>query len=232
LPRRPCEEALEETIGYRFSDTALLRESLTHKSFSNEQAGRGVPHNERLEFLGDAVLDLVVSHALFRSFPDLAEGELTRIRAEVVSEKGLAAIGRQLGLGASLRLGRGEDRSGGREKDSLVADALEAILGAVFCDGGFENARRIIEALCIAPIECSAQRKAGIDYKTRLQELLQARQGRPPTYALTLTEGPDHERVYTVEVCSEGETIGCGRGRTKKAAEQEAAQEALARLNG
>jgi ribonuclease-3 len=230
LPRRTCEEALEEKIGYRFKDTALLRESLTHKSFSNEQAGRDVPHNERLEFLGDAVLDLVVSHALFRAFPDLAEGELTRIRAEVVSEKGLAAIGRQLGLGASLRLGRGEDRSGGREKDSLVADALEAILGAVFCDGGFESARRIIEALCIAEIECSARRKAGIDYKTRLQELLQARQGRPPTYALTLTEGPDHQRVYTVEVCSEGETIGCGRGRTKKAAEQEAAQEALARL--
>jgi ribonuclease-3 len=230
LPRRTCEEALEEKIGYRFKDTALLRESLTHKSFSNEQAGRDVPHNERLEFLGDAVLDLVVSHALFRAFPDLAEGELTRIRAEVVSEKGLAAIGRQLGLGASLRLGRGEDRSGGREKDSLVADALEAILGAVFCDGGFESARRIIEALCIAEIERSARRKAGIDYKTRLQELLQARQGRPPTYALTLTEGPDHQRVYTVEVCSEGETIGCGRGRTKKAAEQEAAQEALARL--
>jgi ribonuclease-3 len=230
LPRRTCEEALEEKIGYRFKDTALLRESLTHKSFSNEQAGRDVPHNERLEFLGDAVLDLVVSHALFRAFPDLAEGELTRIRAEVVSEKGLAAIGRQLGLGASLRLGRGEDRSGGREKDSLVADALEAILGAVFCDGGFESARQIIEALCIAEIERSARRKAGIDYKTRLQELLQARQGRPPTYALTLTEGPDHQRVYTVEVCSEGETIGCGRGRTKKAAEQEAAQEALARL--
>jgi ribonuclease-3 len=103
-------------------------------------------------------------------------------------------------------------------------------LGAVFCDGGFENARRIIEALCIAAIERSARRKAGIDYKTRLQELLQASQGRPPTYALTLTEGPDHQRVYTVEVCSEGETIGCGRGRTKKAAEQEAAQEALARL--
>jgi ribonuclease-3 len=230
LPRRTCEETLEEKIGYRFSDTALLRESLTHKSFSNEQADRDVPHNERLEFLGDAVVDLVVSHALFRAFPGLAEGELTRIRAEVVSEKGLAAIGRQLGLGASLRLGRGEERSGGREKDSLVADALEAILGAVFCDGGFENARRIIEALCIAAIERSARRKAGIDYKTRLQELLQASQGRPPTYALTLTEGPDHQRVYTVEVCSEGETIGCGRGRTKKAAEQEAAQEALARL--
>ena len=232
LPRRPCEEALEETIGYRFSDTALLRESLTHKSFSNEQPGRDVPHNERLEFLGDAVLDLVVSHALFRAFPAIAEGELTRIRAEVVSEKGLAEIGRHLGLGASLRLGRGEERSGGREKDSLIADALEALLGALFCDGGFEDARRIIEDLCATAIERSARCKAGIDYKTRLQELLQAREGRTPTYALTLIEGPDHQRVYTVEVCSEGETIGCGRGRTKKAAEQEAAHEALTRFKG
>jgi len=230
LPRRTCEESLEEKIGYRFSDTALLREALTHKSFSNEQHGRDVHHNERLEFLGDAVLDLVVSHALFRDFPALAEGELTRIRAEVVSEKGLAFIGRHLGLGDSLRLGRGEERSGGREKDSLIADALEALLGAVFCDGGFESARRMIEALCTAPIERSARRKAGIDYKTRLQELLQARQGRPPSYALTLAEGPDHQRVYTIEVCTEGETIGSGRGRTKKAAEQEAAREALSRL--
>lgn len=232
LPRRICEEALEEKIGYCFSDTALLRESLTHKSFSNEQPGRDVPHNERLEFLGDAVLDLAVSQALFRAFPTLAEGELTRIRAEVVSESGLAAIGRHLGLGASLRVGRGEERSGGREKDSLIADALEALLGAVFCDGGFENARCVVENLCTTAIEQSARRKAGVDYKTRLQELLQARKGRPPMYALTLTEGPDHQRVYTVEVCSEGETIGCGRGRTKKAAEQEAAREALARLEG
>jgi ribonuclease-3 len=131
-----------------------------------------------------------------------------------------------------LRLGRGEERSGGREKDSLIADALEAVFGAVFCDGGFESARGVIEILCASAIEQSARRKAGIDYKTRLQELLQARQGCPPIYALTLTEGPDHQRVYTVEVCSEGETIGCGRGRTKKAAEQEAAREALARLEG
>ena len=232
MPRRICEEALEEKIGYRFSDAALLRESLTHKSFSNEQPGRDVPHNERLEFLGDAVLDLVVSQTLFRAFPALAEGELTRIRAEVVSEKGLSDIGRPLGLGDALNLGRGEERSGGRDKDSLIADALEAVLGAVFFDGGFESARRVIENLCTSAIERSARRTAGIDYKTRLQELLQARQGRPPTYALTLTEGPDHQRVYTIEVRGEGETIGCGRGRTKKAAEQEAAREALAKLEG
>lgn len=224
------EESLEEKIGYRFRDSALLREALTHKSFSNEQPGGNVSHNERLEFLGDAVLDLVVSQALFRAFPALAEGDLTRIRAEVVSEAALAVVGRHLGLGNSLRLGRGEERSGGRDKDSLIADALEAVFGAIFCDGGFESARGVIEPLCAVAIERSARRKAGIDYKTRLQELLQARRGKPPTYALTLTEGPDHQRIYTVEVCSEGQAIGCGRGRTKKAAEQAAAQEALERL--
>lgn len=230
LLRSPCEESLEERIGYRFADAALLRESLTHKSFSNEQPGGSVPHNERLEFLGDAVLDLVVGHAVFEAFPSLAEGELTRVRAEVVSEKGLAAIGRQLELGPCLCLGRGEERSGGRDKDSLVADALEALMGAIFCDGGFEEARAVIGALCAGPIERSVRRKAGVDHKTRLQELLQARHGAPPVYVLTESEGPDHRRTYTVEVRFAGETIGCGQGRTKKAAEQKAAGEALKKL--
>jgi ribonuclease-3 len=230
LQRRTCEESLEGKIGYRFNDTVLLRGSLTHKSFSNEQPGRDVSHNERLEFLGDAVLDLVVSHLIFRAFTALAEGELTRIRAEVVSEKSLAAIGRQLDLGNCLELGRGEERSGGRNKASLVADALEALLGAVFCDGGFESARLVIETLFAGPIERAVREKDGVDHKTRLQELLQARQGQPPAYVLTLAEGPDHQRSYTVEVRFDGKTVGCGRGRTKKAAEQEAAREALARL--
>lgn len=230
LQRRACEETLEERIGYRFADVALLRESLTHKSFSNEQPGRAAAHNERLEFLGDAVLDLVVGHALFVAFSGLAEGELTRIRAEVVREQELAAVGRRLQLGGCLRLGRGEERSGGRDKDSLIADGLEALLGAVFCDGGFDTARSVIAPLFAASIERSLRRKAGVDHKTRLQELLQARHGTPPEYVLIRAEGPDHQRIYTVEVRFDGETIGCGRGRTKKAAEQHAAGEALARL--
>lgn len=230
LLRRPCEESLEEQIGYRFNDTALLRESMTHKSFSNEQPGRNVPHNERLEFLGDAVLDLVVSDVIFRTFETFAEGELTRIRSEVVSEKGLSAIGRQLDVGGCLQLGRGEERSGGRNKSSLVADGLEALLGAVFCDGGFESARLVIEALFAGPIDRSARQKTGVDHKTRLQEVLQARQGQTPVYVLVLAEGPDHQRTYTVEVRFDGAPIGCGRGRTKKAAEQEAARQALERL--
>lgn len=230
METRDCEEALQTRIGYRFSNPALLRESLTHKSFSNERPGESVPHNERLEFLGDAVLDLAVSRRIFRDFPALPEGELTRIRAEVVSEKALAAVARDLDLGNCLRLGRGEERSGGREKESLVADALEAALGAVFCDGGFEPACSVIETLFGPAAVLSASRKTGIDHKTRLQELLQARHGHPPVYVLIRTEGPDHQRLYTVEVRLDDRPIGVGQGRNKKAAEQAAACEALARM--
>lgn len=227
---RPCEEMLEERLGYRFRDHEMRRTALTHKSFSNEQSGLPVSHNERLEFLGDAVLDLAVSCRIFRDFPALPEGELTRIRAEVVSEKGLAAIARQLDLGACLLLGRGEARSGGREKDSLLANALEALLGAIFCDGGFEDVQPVVDRLFGAAIGCSVRHKSGIDHKTRLQEMLQAQYGRGPSYLLVLAEGPDHQRRYTVEVRFDGEAVGTGQGRTKKAAEQEAAREALQRL--
>lgn len=227
---RDCEEALQTRIGYRFGNPDLLRESLTHKSFSNERPGEAVPHSERLEFLGDAVLDLAVSCRIFRDFPALPEGELTRIRAEVVSEKGLAAVARELDLGSCLLLGRGEERSGGREKESLIADALEALLGAVFCDGGFDRAASVIETLFGPSVVLSAGRKTGIDHKTRLQEVVQARHGHPPVYVLTRTEGPDHQRLYTVEVRLDDRTIGVGQGRNKKGAEQAAACEALARL--
>ena len=228
---QPCDpQSLEEKIGYFFSQAGLLRESLTHKSFSNEQPGDDVSHNERLEFLGDAVLDLVISRMVFCSFPQLPEGELTRIRAEVVSEKALAALARTLGLGYCLRLGRGEERSGGRDKDSLIADAFEAVLGAVFLDAGFEAAQGVIERLFLEGVKRSAGRKVGVDHKTRLQEVFQGRHGRPPEYVLLEAEGPDHQRVYSVEVRFDGEPIGRGRGRTKKKAEQEAAAQALAGL--
>ena len=223
---RPCEQLLVERIDYRFSDPVLLREALTHKSFSNEQA-QPLADNERLEFLGDAVLGLAVGHFLFRHFFRISEGELSRIRAEVVNEPSLAAAARTLGIGECLLLGKGEERSGGRDKDSLIADGFEALLGAIFCDGGFEEARRIIEALLGESLHQAARRKTGLDYKTRLQEHLQARSGRPPEYVLALVEGPDHERMHSVEVRFEGNTIGRGRGRTKKGAEQEAAREAL-----
>lgn len=229
MQRRACEESLEQRLGYRFAEPALLRESLTHKSYSNEHPG-STGHSERLEFLGDAVLDLVVGHALFSGYAVLPEGELTRLRAELVREEGLAAVGRRLDLGACLLLGRGEERSGGRDKDSLIADALEALLGAVFCDGGFEAARAVVAPLFASSLERALQRKGGGDHKTRLQELLQARQGVTPDYVLVAAEGPDHQRTYTAEVRFGGEIIGCGKGRTKKAAEQRAAGEALGRL--
>lgn len=227
---RDCERSLEGSIRYIFRQPLLLREALTHKSFSNELPGRGLAQNERLEFLGDAVLNLAVSHRLFEDFPEFSEGELTRIRAEVVSEPGLAVVARGLDLGGCLLLGRGEERSGGQEKDSLLADALEAVLGAVFCDGGLAAVRPVIGELFAIQIAAAVARKVGIDFKTRLQEVLQSGGGRPPEYLIVEAEGPDHQRVYTIEVRCGGETLGCGRGRTKKAAEQEAARQALERL--
>ena len=224
------EEFLQETIGYRFADRGLLLEALTHKSYSNEQAEGVAPHSERLEFLGDAVLDLAISALAFNRFPDIAEGELTRVRAEVVSETGLARVARALDLGALLLLGRGEARSGGRDKDSLLADACEALLGAIFCDGGYAAASTVVEHLFGTVLAEAARSKTGVDHKTRLQELLQNRYGRPPRYHLLDTSGPDHQRTYRVEVRCGDASLGCGSGRSKKAAEQEAAREALDRL--
>jgi len=223
-------ERLQERVDYRFADRNLLREALTHKSYSNEQASGTAPHNERLEFLGDAVLDLAISDQTFRAFPELPEGEMTRVRAEVVSEASLARVGRALDLGVELRMGRGEARSGGRDKDSLLADACEALLGAIFLDGGFEAARAVVARLFADAVGEAVRRKVGVDHKTRLQELLQARFGRPPHYRLVEAVGPDHQRSYRVEVICDNEVLGAGNGRSKKAAEQAAAREALARI--
>ena len=224
------DHPLQQRIGYRFADPGLLSEALTHKSYSNEQADGLAPHSERLEFLGDAVLDLAISSLAFAAFPGFAEGELTRVRAEVVSEASLARIARALDLGAWLRLGRGEERSGGREKESLLADACEALLGAVFWDGGYPAACAVVEELFGPALADAAKSKTGADHKTRLQELLQSRFGRPPRYSLVETSGPDHQRHYRVEVHCGTDFLGTGSGRSKKAAEQEAAREALHRL--
>lgn len=230
-PENPPADDLERRIGYHFDDPALLLQAVTHKSRSNESAA-ATPHNERLEFLGDAVLDLIVSQDLFARYPHLPEGELTRVRAEAVSEKSLAGLARELGVGSLLRLGRGESISGGADKDSLLADALEAVLGAVFQDGGYERARRVVEPLFRDILDCSVKRETGNDYKTRLQELFQSRYGHPPEYVLSRTEGPDHQRTYTVEVVLDDRSIGSGRAGTKKGAEQAAAAEVLRRQEG
>lgn len=219
-------DKLEAGIAYRFKNPLLLQQALTHKSYSNEQPEPTL-HNERLEFLGDAVLELAVSEWAFRHYPELPEGGLTRIRAEVVSEKGLAKVARSLCLGEGLQLGKGEGRSGGREKPSLLSDALEALLGAVYCDGGFSAACAVVAKLFAEEIEQSAQNRYGTDHKTCLQERLQAVHGQLPEYFLTQIEGPDHERVFFIEVRFDGKLLGSGQGPSKKRAEQQAAAAAL-----
>jgi len=219
-------EKLETVLGYSFVDRQLSVQALTHKSYSNEQS-EDVQHNERLEFLGDAVLELAVSDWVFHRYPDIPEGGLTRIRAEVVSETGLSTLARQLNLGDGMRLGKGELISGGREKDSLLADAFEALLGAIYCDGGFAAACAVVERIFAGPIEKCTRSRYGTDYKTCLQERLQARYGGLPEYHQISISGPDHNRVYTMEVCFDGKLLGSGRGASKKRAEQQAAADAL-----
>ncbi|MFK5925291.1 MAG: ribonuclease III [Desulfuromusa sp.] len=219
-------DELEKTIGYIFTDRQLLLQALTHKSFSNEHP-EFVLHNERLEFLGDAVLELAISDWVFSRYPDIPEGGLTRIRAEVVSEKGLFEIARKLQIGTGLRLGKGEQRSGGSEKPSLLADALEALLGAIYLDGGFAAASSVITKAFCAVIEKSALLRYGSDYKTCLQERLQAQYGALPEYILAQVSGPDHERIFSIEARYSGKLLGKGSGSSKKNAEQKAAAAAL-----
>lgn len=217
---------LEIALAYRFNNQQLLQQAVTHKSFSNEQPDATL-HNERLEFLGDAVLELAISEWLFSAYPDLPEGGLTRIRSEVVSETGLAKVARALHMGDGLQLGNGEERSGGRDKPSLLADALEAVLGAVYCDGGFTAVCAVVRKLFTDDLEKSAQSRYGTDCKTRLQEQLQALHGQLPDYLLTQVTGPDHQRVFSVEVRLDGKLLGSGVGLSKKRAEQQAAAAAL-----
>jgi len=218
---------IQQRLGYRFNDQSLVLTALAHKSYINEAPQVEHGDNERLEFLGDAVLDLVVSCKLFDYDPPLTEGAMTRVRAEAVSETSLASVARSFGLGELLLLGRGEALTGGRDKDSLLADALEALIGAVFCDGGFDASAQVVLALLGDQLSQSTVRKSGLDSKTRLQEYLQSRHGCAPHYRLLETSGPDHDRRYTVAVCFEERVIGTGSGRTKKRAEQAAAAAAL-----
>jgi ribonuclease-3 len=222
-----ASESLRKNLRYDFAKPDLLQLALAHKSFVNENPERQLGDNERLEFLGDAVLDLVVSDCMFSRFPQLAEGEMTRVRAEVVSEKNLAMVARTIGLGQFLLLGRGERLTGGQDKDSLLADALEAVFGAVYLDGGYAVARDVVMHLLAEHVEQAVIRKRGLDYKTRLQELVQARFGTTPQYLLQHVSGPDHGKTYQVGVCFDERVFGPGVGRTKKKAEQEAARLAL-----
>lgn len=222
---------LEAQLSFRFADRALALAALTHRSFLHEhRQGGGVVDNERLEFLGDAVLDLAVGMRLMRAYPRATEGELSHMRAEIVDEKGLAEIARNLGIGALLRLGRGEARSGGAQKPSLLADAVEAVFGAVFFESGLERVLELVD-LHFRPLFARvAPGAGGGDYKSQLQEWTQAQMKVTPHYRLISAEGPDHAKCFCVEVEVDGMVWGRGEGRSKKEAEQASAHEAFDRL--
>ena len=218
---------LADRLGHRFSDPGLLEHALSHRSWCAETPGQ--PSNERLEFLGDSVLGLVVTHHIFVTYPELAEGELAKLRAAVVNSVTLAEVAADLDLGPALRLGRGEDASGGREKPSILADAVEALIGAVYLDGGWQAAARVVMELLRTRIASAATGPGSDDYKTRLQELT-AQLGRlAPAYVLT-EHGPDHAKQFVASVALDGEVLGQGAGRSKKQAEQAAAREAWGAL--
>lgn len=221
---------LEAKLGYAFRDRALLENALTHSSYANENRAKGIQSNERLEFLGDSVLGMVVADYLFRTNPGLPEGELTRIRANLVCEGSLVVVARELNLGRYLLLGHGEDAGGGRERASILADAVEAVLAAVYLDGGISHARSIIQRYIL---DRAAQEKDTThDFKTALQEWVQRESGQVLSYCLIGESGPDHAKVFQVEVQLNGRAVGQGAGRSKKEAEQSAAQAALALLKG
>ena len=208
-------------LGWSPGDPQLLAQALAHRSWCAEAAGQ--PSNERLEFLGDAVLGLVITAHIYSEYPDLPEGELAKVRASVVSAPALADVARALGVGEALQLGKGEDSSGGRSKPSLLADAMEALIGAVYLDAGMDAASRLVLQLLAERIEDAAAGPGGEDYKTRLQELSSRRFDQLPVYSVTDT-GPDHAKHFRANVSIAGEERGQGEGRSKKQAEQAAAQ--------
>lgn len=226
--------AVEEAIGYRFADPGLLEHALTHRSRAHEDASGGVRDNESLEFLGDAVLGLVIADRLFREFPEWNEGQKSKAKAMLVSTVALAHIGEDVGLGEHLLLGRGEEKTGGRQKRSLIADTFEAVVAAVYLDGGIEAADGFIERWFRGPIEtirAGSEREGLQDHKSALQERLQASDLGLPTYRLVGESGPAHRRVFESEVSAGDRQLGRGEGRSKKESEQQAARRALAALD-
>lgn len=219
---------LEEKLGYSFRDEALLVNALTHSSYANENREEGVPSNERLEFLGDSVLGFVTAKHLYAMSPSLPEGKMTRLRAELVCEHSLYGVAKELNLGEYLRMGHGEEKSGGRQRASILADATEAVIAAIFLDGGMEPAAEFVERMVLSPEAVKAHHAT--DYKTELQELVQQKAGQMLKYHEAGESGPDHDKLFLAEVSLNGQIIGKGSGRTKKEAEQAAACKALERL--
>lgn len=222
-------DSLEKKLGHAFRDRALLATALTHSSYANENRGRG-ECNERLEFLGDSVLGMVVADALYRRFPELPEGRMTRLRAQLVCEESLHRVASELGLGEYVRLGRGEEHTGGRRRTSILADAVEAVIAAMYLDGGLGTAKAFIERQILSALDGAGPVMRVEDCKTELQELVQKKSGQSLSYELLGESGPDHDKTFTSQVCLNGRPIGSGSGRTKKEAEQAAARAALEAL--
>ena len=219
---------LETAIGYRFKNISLLQNALTHSSYANERWHNSLMSNERLEFLGDSILGMVVAEYLFRTFPDRPEGELTRMRADMVCEKSLACVAARIGLGSHLMLGNGEEQGGGRSRESILADAVESVIAAAFLDGGMNAARKFIEQFIL--VEVPVKKLHNADYKTALQELVQQKKHQVLSYRLTGESGPDHDKRFDVEVSLNGKVVGVGSGSSKKRAEQMAARCAMEEL--
>lgn len=219
---------LEEAIGYRFHNISLLQNALAHSSYANERWHNGLLSNERLEFLGDSILGMLVAEYLFRSFPDRPEGDLTRMRADMVCEKTLASVADTLNLGKHLLLGKGEEQGGGRNRESILADAVESVIAACFLDGGLEAAENFIRKFIL--VKVPVHQLYNVDYKTQLQELVQQRKNQQLSYELIGESGPDHDKHFDVEVCLNGKVVGKGTGSSKKRAEQDAARAAIEAL--
>lgn len=219
---------LEAAIGYRFQNITLLQKALTHSSYANERWHDSLASNERLEFLGDSILGMVVAEHLYRNFPNRPEGELTRMRADMVCEKTLAEVADRVELGRHLMLGHGEEQGGGRTRPSILADAVESVIAASYLDGGMEAARGIIQRFVLCDVPVTKLHNA--DYKTALQERVQQRKNQVLCYALVGESGPDHDKQFVVELSLNGEVVGAGTGSSKKRAEQDAARAAMEAL--
>lgn len=217
-------EELENRIGYHFHNRLLLKQAITHSSYTNEQKINRQLHYERLEFLGDAVLELVTSEFLFKDNPNMQEGQLTKMRASIVCEPALAFCARDIDLGGFLILGKGEEATGGRYRDSIISDVMEAVIGAIFLDGGMEKAKEHIYRFVLSDLE---NKQLFYDSKTNLQEYVQGSLKKDLVYVIVDESGPEHDKLFTVEVMVEENVLGRGQGRTKKSAEQQAAYEAL-----
>lgn len=222
--------SLEDELGYQFKNIGLLREALQHSSYVNEQRDPDLQDNERLEFLGDAVLDLVITHILMEQFPKTREGDLSRMRATIVNESQLSLVAQRLNLGRHLLLGRGEAQSNGQEKKSILADALEAVIAAVYLDGGLQAGFEVLERQFSEMISHVRDRLAEEDFKSRLQELVQVQFKRIPDYKIVAESGPDHDKTFEVRLNIGNSLTTHGTGKSKKAAEQAAAEVAIEKL--